>query len=463
MSLTGALSSAMTGLKVSSTRIQVAADNIANAQQAGYSRRALTTTTSLTGDVLITGYSHAQDKALSLSLNLSLSDAGYRDAQNAALQEVQATLGNIGGDTPPLAAAISDFSTAWQTFSNADNPSSGNAQAPVIQAGQNVVDQIKRASVAVDNLDQSLRQSTTDTVTQLNTTLKAIASLQQNITSTLAEHQDASALQDQRNLLVQQVASIVRIQTFDRGNGNLAIYTSSGYALMDGAASITLQYNGTDVTESGNPTVSLNGALVGGKLQGLLDLRADTSPAAVSSAPGSEVIRKLRSQLDAVVTAFTTIAAGPPETFGNAYNAATGQAGEAAAFFTGTDRYTFAVTPTLLNGTETLKSASNKSVYATFLSSTRTFSADGLALTGASYESLGVGIATASQQAANTVKSLNDTAQSQKTYFTQRLADATGVNVDEETVNISTLQSLYSACARVVSVVDDLFKILRDI
>jgi flagellar hook-associated protein FlgK len=62
-----------------------------------------------------------------------------------------------------------------------------------------------------------------------------------------------------------------------------------------------------------------------GKIKALLNLRYDGTAAGqpASADPASEVIRKLRSQLDTIVSAFTTTTGNPP-TFAAAYNGSTG-------------------------------------------------------------------------------------------------------------------------------------------
>ena len=74
--------------------------------------------------------------------------------------------------------------------------------------------------------------------------------------------------------------------------------------------------------DSGQP---VNNLLREGKIKALLNLRYDGTTAGqpASADPASEVIRKLRSQLDMVVSAFTTTTGNPP-TFAAAYNNSTG-------------------------------------------------------------------------------------------------------------------------------------------
>ncbi|MGE3622573.1 MAG: flagellar basal body rod C-terminal domain-containing protein, partial [Bdellovibrionales bacterium] len=62
------------------------------------------------------------------------------------------------------------------------------------------------------------------------------------------------------------------------------------------------------------------------------------------------------------------------------------------------------------------------------------------------------------QQAANTIKTQNESAVQQKSYYEQVLSNATGVNVDDELVSLTTLQNSYAASAHVISTISEMFK-----
>lgn len=91
------------------------------------------------------------------------------------------------------------------------------------------------------------------------------------------------------------------------------------------------------------------------------------------------------------------------------------------------------------------------------------FSASGLSLTGSTYAQLGTTVLSNFQQAANTVNSLSQSATQQQQFYQQSLSNATGVNVDSELVNLTTLQNSYAASAHVISTISDLFKTLMGI
>lgn len=467
MTLFSSLSIAMSGLQAASTRLQLTASNVSNAATEGYTRKSATTASArlgtVGGGVQVTGFTRASDDVLFTALTNATSESGLRSTQDDYLQQVQDILGTSSSDTPGLTKAVANFSTMWTNLAAA--PESAVAQQNVIQAGVNLADQIKKLSNDVEDLDRQGRTDVTNTLKDLNGYLGQISDLNSKISLATTSGEAAGDLQDQRDQLVLKVANLVGIKVLNRSNGQIAIYTQTGYQLVDGSTVRTFEYNGADVYDTQNPALSLNDTLTEGKLGAIVKFR-DTSAAAASSAdPAVGVIQKLRDQLDAISQSFlttVTTATSGAATFAAAYNgAATGTGELASSFFTGTNRTDFAVNANLLNGTSKIKQAAAKPVVTSMLDATRSFTASGLSTTGSNYTTLTTSSLTVFQQAANNVGTLSDTASSQKSYMQQKYTNATNVNTDEEMVNLVTLQNVYAANARIISVVRDLFQILE--
>ncbi len=463
MSLFSSLSVALSGLQAATTQISLVANNISNATTEGYTTKTAATASVTLGNegggVRITGYRRATDTALFNALTDATSDASYRSAQEDYLQQVETILDCTDTSDPALASAMSEFASAWKELSA--QPEDSVLQQQVIDAASNLVAQISNASSKIEALDRQITDDINTTITGLNSDLVNIADLNAKISQALMSGQSSSDLEDQRDTLIQEVAAVMNVTVMERANGQIALYTPGGYMLVEGTTARSFTYNGTDVTTTTNTALSLNDVLTGGSLEAMVDFRADGSPAAASTSGTGEVIRKLRDQLDLIVEAFTTSSAGPPETFAYAYANATGTAGEATYIFSGADRFTFEVNAALIDGSETIKTASATAVCETFDVSTRTFSADGLNVSNASYESLVTNILSCFQQAYSNIRSLSETASDQKDFLQESYANKTGVNVDAETVKLTILQNSYAASAHVMAVIQKMFDILE--
>ena len=132
MSLFSSLNVALSGLQAITTQMQVVSNNIANASNAGYTRKlALTQAVTLGGEgggTQINGFSRASDDALATTLNTSISDTGLRSTQNDYLKQIENILGSTDSTNPPLSSAISDFAAAWRQLASAPEDNVGQRQ-----------------------------------------------------------------------------------------------------------------------------------------------------------------------------------------------------------------------------------------------------------------------------------------------------------------------------------------------
>lgn len=462
MTLFSSINVALTGLRTVTGQMQLVADNISNANNPGFTKKSATLQSVQLGDqpggTQIIGYTRATDMGTTRALRDSTTDSALYSTQKGYLDDVQNILGN-DTSTPTLSTVITKFTTAWSEM--AAEPESIVQQRAVVQAGKNLADTVTGIATKVEELDRQVQDDINSMLSKLNTELQKVALLNTQIASGTTLNQPVGNLEDERDQIILEIASITNINVMERDRGQISIATKSGYMLLDVSNYKSFSYDGTNVTASGQP-LSLNGILTGGSLQAAVDFRANSSPAAASDEPAQEVIRKLRSQLDAIATAFTATTSGM---FAATYNAATpALTGELnTAFFTGTDRTTFAVDTGLVAGTSRVKQSAAKDVVDMFNDGDETFTAQGLSLTNASYTDLGIQILVNFQQSANNVSQLSEIAGSQQRVLKERLANSTGVNTDNELVSLTTLQNSYNASAKVISVINNLFDTLDQI
>ncbi|WP_374652616.1 flagellar hook-associated protein FlgK [Dongia sp.] len=565
MSLTGALNAAVASLRVNQASIQVLSANIAHVNDPNYtrktlSREAMTLGENQVGSVAIGSYSSAVSESLRKQMEALIASNGASGAQNDYMSRVQQLLGT-STDQAALPNLLSQFTTAWQTLQA--TPESTAAQTAVIRYGEQLTEEINRVAAGIDAIDSEARDDIGQSVDKLNGLLEQVFELNVRLRSTSEDGAMRTDLVDQRDALVRDIAQYVDVRTVERENGAIALFTPAGLSLVDGPPS-KFVYDGTNVYRSEDPTTPVDSLLREGKIRALLDFRLDNSgkSVAVSSDPSTEVVRKIRSQLDAVVKAMTSTTGS---TFSSAYDAAgqslrieaafqttveaqpaspqystvslsgdlrpgdvfeveingrifsytatatdatldgiaaklsalingdttlgvTAIAGASAlqlvgttnnipfsiktrangdlpelrsGFFTGTDRFTFQVNQALLDGTQQLKRNAASDVVTALNSTDRTFVSAGLTMSGVSYKGMMVGLVGTSIANA---KSIADEAKFNAESLTQteqRYQADVGVNLDEEIANLQVLQNAYSASARLLTVVQELFDTLQ--
>lgn len=461
MSLDAALSGALSSLQTVQRQISVISNNINNANTPGYTKK--TVQTEAVGDgvtlvgVKISDIARSSDEALLKSLNTSTANNGKLSTQQQYLTQLQGILGS-GSNNVQLTNTINTFASDWTQLQA--EPESVALQSQIISDGTAVANTIKNVSNQIDQLDRSISADITGTISQLNQSLASIQTLNKQIADAKAAGLPIGDYEDQRDAAVKTIAQFVDVRMMSNGNDQVAIYTPQGYSLLNGDAQ-KFAFDGTNITLAGS-SGSVSSNLLGGKLEALINLRANSSPAAASTDPTSEVIRKLRDQLDQLAGGFLTNTTGP-DSFAHAYNAASTGTGElAAGFFTGTDRTNIVVNSALIAGTSKVKQLAAVPVGTAMSDQTRSFTASGQTTTNVSYAGFAKTIISQWQTASNQINSSAEVAQNQQDYYTKLFTDKTSVNIDEEMVKLQVLQTSYQAAARLIGIVQQMNQTVTD-
>lgn len=481
MSLSGALSAALSGIKTSTTAVQLISANVSNAQTEGYSSKSITlaqsTTAAGTGGVEIVGYTRKNNEVLRATYNSSTSNAAFLSTQDNYMGSIKSIL-DFYSDTPSLSAAVADFQTAWTNY--ATSTDDATAQQAVISAGEKMASAISTIAAQVTDLQDTIESDIDTTVSTLNANLLKIQDYNSQIVAARAAKRQTGDLEDARDRAVNEIADTVGVQIMERGDGQIALYTPGGTAMIDGEARTFSSADGVVTNEVG---ADVSGALTGGKLEAQIAFISDTTSTTTSSSAtgnGINVINKIKSQLQNFANMFVNSAAGG---FADAYDSATTGSGElASSFFTCSldtnglpDISSFGVNSALTSGTSTLKQSGAQTIADLFTDTTvaidmsttpdtltNVFSATGITTRNKTYTGVMSSILSGFQQMSSTISGVSDTATSQKTYYENQLSSETGVDTDSELVKLTSWQNSYSASAHVISTIQEMFKTLEN-
>lgn len=265
MSIGGTLASALSGLGAAAKAAELVSSNIANATTPGYGRRELLLTSRTVGTtgqgVLIAGVLRHVDLPLLSDRRLAQSTTGDADARASFFKRLMATLGtpdlphSINGRIASFEAALTEASA---------HPESEPRLANVLAAAKALARQLGVASRDVQTARAQANADIASDVTLLNTSLDRIVKLNVQIRRGTGAGQDTSALQDQRQQLVDQVASIVPLREIRQNDGTISLYTTAGATLVDGPPAVF----GFSPTSTVNPYLSVGGGLSGLTLNG---------------------------------------------------------------------------------------------------------------------------------------------------------------------------------------------------
>lgn len=332
MSLTTAIDASLSSLQIAQRDIALRAHNIANKDTPGFVKQQLSQSSVNTGEIgqgtQIDGISATVDEQLASAIRVQNTAVGESTIKNTFYETIQALYGKPDSATS-LNAQLDSFFDSIQALS-ADPQLSSVRQDTLIKA-KSLADKI--SSLATDlhkqrfEADQTISETLSranEIISDLSTINGAVVSLPDNSSAKLETLQ-------QRDLLVNELASIINISTFVDSNDQLSVTAGSGTAILDNnryrfnytpvaseqsfidgltldAIDVsTLNAAGVDISDD-DPVVVTSGTsgtsgtitstIAGGALKGLIELRDTEIPRLIEQLDSFSVT--LRNEMNAI-------------------------------------------------------------------------------------------------------------------------------------------------------------------
>lgn len=274
MTISVALSNALSGLNASSRIADTISANIANVLTEGFAPRDVALESRQNGGVSLVGVTRFVDTAL-------LGDRRLADSAQAAAEtradfelSLERMIGTPG-DEGALSTRLATFETSL--ISAATRPEDLNRLQSAIDAAAALSADINTISGRIQDLRSRADAEIATTVDNLNTSLDAVVSLNAQIAQASANGRTTAGLKDQQQALIDDIAQIVPLRQLARDNGAVALVTSGGAVLLDGRAA-HLEFDASRVIA---PHMTReNGLLSGIRSTGQEMSLADTGPLA---------------------------------------------------------------------------------------------------------------------------------------------------------------------------------------
>ena len=243
MSLSQALSIAMSGLRANQLGLSLTSSNVANSDTPGYIRKTVnqiqTSSGSIGAGVSVTGVNRELDLYLQQQIRTEQSGASYADLRSSILSSLQSIYGTPGG-TGTLETAFNNLVTAVQGLSTSSD--SQSARIGVLNAAQSLTQQLNSMSAGIQSLRSQAESGLNSAVNTANTAMQQIVNLNTQLQSGNTTDAAAAALKDQRDQYVDQLSQLMDIRVIDNGNNQIQVFTNSGVQLV-GAEASTLSFN----------------------------------------------------------------------------------------------------------------------------------------------------------------------------------------------------------------------------
>ncbi len=488
MSSINPLSAATSALFATQQQLGVVAENVGNAQNPNYTQRDATT-------------SNPQPQALGY-VKVSVTRAVDQTLQNEVLSQTTASgsaayvnqlytqLDSLTGSNttnPVLSTAVGQLVTAFQNFQS--QPESQTAQNQVLSAAQNLVQQVQSLTGGIQSLRSQTQSNIGTDVATLNSTLKQIQQLNNQIVTTRAVGGSSVDMEDQRDQLIAQVAKLVPIRQQMNNNGTIYLSTPDGVTLLDQTAS-QFGFNPGNSAPGETPVAgqqpsgvlylttdpnqtAVNGSVSGGEIGAQLNILRNDTAAIQSTDPSMAPLAKLQQQLNNFADLLYAAPPATPTAFQAAYNnASPTNTNELASnlFVINTptatspnDANNLVVNPALTSvvspntAIQTIKQSAGAAVTAV-LGQSMAFGGGTTNITATSGTLSQIATIIASDQSSRSSAAQTNATTASANLSTAKTSyqGASGVNLDQQLSLLVVLQNSYNAAAKIIGAVDKL-------
>jgi flagellar hook-associated protein 1 len=281
------LNTAVSGLLAFQQELDTTSNNISNANTPGYSRE--------TTDLVSVPGPYVGDLSIGDGVQVSSVQRVYD--QTVASQVVSATSAYnqlntfstqaaavdnlLGSTTSGLSTQLQSLVSALQTVAN--SPTSSASRQAFLSQAQQLVSSLQNDDSGLQSLESQTNTQLTSDASEVTSLGQSIATLNQQIMADTSQSSQApNSLLDQRDQLINQLATYANVTTTQQSDGSVNVYIGSGQTLVTGttAATLTAIPNGYDPSQEdlalSSPAgpIDVTQQISGGTLGGLLQFRS---------------------------------------------------------------------------------------------------------------------------------------------------------------------------------------------
>lgn len=445
------LNNALSGALASQLALSASSQNIANLQTKGYTRQSalLTAAAPSAGanqagnGVRVTSLLRFSDNYKTQQLWRSNSEVGERSQTQPYMTQLEQVMGD---DESNLSSGIDKFFAALNAVAGVD-PTSTPLRQQVVTTGTLLAQRFNSLNNVFNAQLQSVRQQRSAVIDSANSSIATIASLNAQIASANASGSNVSSLIDTRDQAIDSLAGQMALEVSDQPDGTRNVSLKSGQSLVLGSIAGTLKVGGgidqTFSLDIAGTSFTLDPTRAGGQLGGLSSYVTDTLK------PLQQGVAEMAKQLADKVNGQLAAGYAMDGTKGKpmfVYNA-----GNTANMLQVADG--FQTADLAFSGDGTAGDTGNLQKLVGIKNQTVTVTGLGTVLISDADTQLVGKLAVQSQQN----KTALTTAQSMRDQADADWQSTSGVNEDEEAVNLVEYQNMYQANMKVMSVANALF------
>lgn len=262
--------------------LEVASHNLANVNTPGYTRQtallasqpsASTGRLNLGLGVTVQSITQTVDIYTTQTIHRNIADLSESETKASVLNYIESLFNDTSGTG--LAQALSEFWNAWHDLAN--NPGGDGERTSLLGKAENLCSFFHSLR---NNLSQIIDQANAGiaiALQEVNVITSQIAKLNGKILEAESAGAMANDLRDQRNILLEKLSDYLGNVYLEDENGGLKIWVGQGIRLVDGLEYWELERDGEEITWNNIPG-DISKRLTSGKIGGWLDIRDEIVP-----------------------------------------------------------------------------------------------------------------------------------------------------------------------------------------
>ncbi|PLX37251.1 MAG: flagellar hook-associated protein FlgK [Hyphomicrobiales bacterium] len=248
MSISSALSIAISGLRVTQQQVELASGNIANADTEGYTRKVTSTENIAIDGNRSLGVRRGDVQRTLDTFVLERYQASLSNSTNAnVLADFQARLDAMygaPGEITALDTIFNGFTASLEALST--SPEDITTRGAVLSDAQTLAARLNAMSAEIQSMRVEAERQISDSVDQVNSLLTSIQNINADIIRFSAGDVDPVQLLDQRDQMVSELSQLMDINVDEAESNGITIHTGNGILLFDGnSATLSFDEAGT--------------------------------------------------------------------------------------------------------------------------------------------------------------------------------------------------------------------------
>lgn len=454
MGIAVSLDIAMRALLAQQAAVDAVAHNISNVSTPGYTRQRVklvalpglgsAAVAASGGGVAVVSIDRVRDIFVDFQIRIANHTAGRHEARAASLRQVEIALAEPTDNG--LRAAMSRFWNSWRDLSN--SPDLTATRAVVVETSADLATTAQAIRGSFERLRAEANARLVAGANEINALSTEIGSLNQQIAELIAIGSTVADLSDRRDMAMDRLSSLVDVRYRERDDGRIDV-TIGGRSIVRGTQAFAI-YGDTNILNNNYVDLKFVAddtavTIISGQLGGLIEQRDTYLTARIAD---------LDALMAEVITDVNAVHAA-----GYGLDGTTG-----TAFFTGTDASDIAVSAVVSGDLDKLAAATNW----TALDGTPPGDGTGAAaisdlqyaaqaaLNNDTFDEFYEGFVSSIGSAVRGARRLAEGQNLLVTQLEQVRQSTSGVNLDEEMVQLTQYQRAFQAAARLVAVVDDM-------